>query len=112
MAKKHGSELLDRLKKSLPKAAPVSESPAEPPAPVSIAAAPVVRPNAPKLSVSLYPYDLSRLDEIKAFMQGRGFRNLSDSEALRLACRAVVIDDRFLDLYRSMQDEDGRRKKK
>lgn len=101
------------MKKSLPKTAALSESPAETPAPVSIAAAaPAVRPNAPKLSVSLYPYDLGRLDEIKAFMQGRGFRNLSDSEALRLACRAVVIDDRFLELYRSMQDEDGRRKKK
>jgi hypothetical protein len=60
--------------------------------------------------VSLYRTDLARLDEIKEFMRGQGHRNLSDSEALRLACRAVRIGDDFLDLYRQMQREDGRRR--
>jgi len=66
---------------------------------------------APKLSVSLYHTDLKRLDEIKEFMRSRGHRNLSDSEALRLACRAVEITDRFVDVYREIQAEDGRRRK-
>ncbi len=65
---------------------------------------------APKISVSLYQTDLGRLDEIKEFMRGKGHRNLSDSEALRLACRAVQISDDFLDFYRHMQREDGRRR--
>ena len=113
IAKKQ-SELLDKLKHSLPKLDSPATIPTAPSATTSPAPPPKpeVRPNAPKLSVSLYQADLNRLDEIKAFMQNRGFRNLSDSEALRLACRAVVIDDRFLDLYRAMQDEDGRRRTK
>ena len=65
---------------------------------------------APKISVSLYRTDLARLDEIKEFMRRQGHRNLSDSEALRLACRAVKIGDEFLDYYRNMQQEDGRRR--
>jgi hypothetical protein len=60
--------------------------------------------------VSLYRTDLARLDEIKEFMRGKGHRNLSDSEALRLACRAVQIADHFLDFYQDMQREDGRRR--
>jgi 3-phenylpropionate/cinnamic acid dioxygenase small subunit len=65
---------------------------------------------APKLSVSLYQYDIDRLDTIKDFMKSQGFRNLSDSEALRLACRKVAIDGSLIDVYKSMQSEDGRRK--
>lgn len=65
---------------------------------------------APKLSVSLYQSDLQRLDEIKDFMKRQGHRNLSDSEALRLACRAVIINDEFLKIYREMQGEDRRRR--
>lgn len=65
---------------------------------------------APKLSVSLYQYDIERLDAIKDFMKGQGFRNLSDSEALRLACRKVEIDATMIDVYKQMQAEDGRRK--
>jgi hypothetical protein len=65
---------------------------------------------APKISVSLYRTDLARLDEIKEFMRVQGHRNLSDSEALRLACRAVKIGDEFLNYYRNMQQEDGRRR--
>lgn len=67
--------------------------------------------HAPKLSVSLYQTDLKRLDEIKDFMRSRGHRNLSDSEALRLACRTVEIGDGFIKVYREMQAEDGRKRK-
>jgi hypothetical protein len=72
------------------------------------ASPPPVKPGVSKLSVSLYPADLERLDEIKAFMQSKGYRNLSDSEALRLACRSVEIGDAFIELYNAMQQEDGR----
>lgn len=65
---------------------------------------------APKLSVSLYQYDIDQLDTIKDFMRGQGFKNISDSEALRLACRRVQIDTGLVDTYRAMQAEDGRRK--
>jgi 3-phenylpropionate/cinnamic acid dioxygenase small subunit len=65
---------------------------------------------APKLSVSLYQYDIDRLDTIKDFMKAQGFRNLSDSEALRLACRKVEIDGNLVNVYKSMQSEDGRRR--
>lgn len=67
---------------------------------------------APKLSVSLYQQDIERLDRIKEFMRIHGFRNLSDSEALRLACRMVEIDRSLIAVYQSMQNEDGRRKQK
>jgi hypothetical protein len=65
---------------------------------------------ANKVSVSLYSTDLARMDEIKQYMQGQGIRNLSDSQALRLACRAVELDSRLVELYESMKQEDGRRK--
>lgn len=109
MTKRSAVELLERLKQSLPDSPP--ESPASIAPPLTVQTAPLARPHAPKLSVSLYPKDLDRLDEIKAFMQQQGFRNLSDSEALRLACRAVPITDQFIALYRDMQMEDGRRKR-
>lgn len=65
---------------------------------------------AVKLSVSLYPPDLRRLDEIRAYMlKTRGVRKLSDSEALRLACRRLEIDAQLAKLYDEMRLEDGRR---
>jgi len=60
--------------------------------------------------VSLYQHDIDRLDTIKDFMKSQGFRNLSDSEALRLACRKVEIDEALVEVYKSMQSEDGRRR--
>lgn len=63
-----------------------------------------------KLSASLYDYDIECLDRIRNFMRGKGIRNITDSEALRLACRAAVIDDRFLELYEHMSKQDGRRR--
>jgi hypothetical protein len=65
---------------------------------------------AQAFSVSLYRSDLARLDKIKDFMRGKGHRNLSDSEAIRLACRAAQITDEFLEHYDEMQKEDLRRR--
>jgi hypothetical protein len=104
-------QLLSKLKSSLPKVEPSAESNRT----VHVFPEPRIEKapkgsRAPKLSVSLYQYDIDRLDIIKDFMKTQGFRNLSDSEALRLACRKVEIDGTLVDVYKSMQSEDGRRK--
>jgi len=70
-----------------------------------------VREGVIKLSASLYNYDIECLDRIREFMRGKGIRNITDSEALRLACRAVKIDDGFMDIYEEMTKEDRRRRK-
>jgi hypothetical protein len=104
-------ELLSKLKTSLPKMETSAESSR------TVHVFPEKRTEktmkgrrAPKLSVSLYQHDIDRLDTIKDFMKSQGFRNLSDSEALRLACRKVEIDGALVEVYKSMQSEDGRRK--
>lgn len=103
-------QLLSKLKNSLPKI----ETSAEPVRTLHVfpdqIAPPIKSPRAPKLSVSLYQQDIDRLDTIKDFMKSQGFRNLSDSEALRLACRRVSIDGDLIEVYKSMQSEDGRRR--
>ncbi len=104
-------ELLSKLKTSLPKL----EGSQEPSRTVHVFPEPRVDraakgSRAPKLSVSLYQHDIDRLETIKDFMKSQGFRNLSDSEALRLACRKVSIDGALIEVYKAMQSEDGRRR--
>ena len=104
-------QLLSKLKSSLPKVEPSTElSRTVHVFPESRVEKASKGSRAPKLSVSLYQYDIDRLDTIKDFMKAQGFRNLSDSEALRLACRKVEIDGTLVEVYKSMQSEDGRRK--
>jgi hypothetical protein len=64
-----------------------------------------------KISASLYNFDIECLDRIREFMRGKGIRNVTDSEALRLACRAVKIDDALMGIYEEMTKEDRRRRK-
>jgi hypothetical protein len=64
-----------------------------------------------KLSASLYNFDIECLDRIREFMRSKGVRNITDSEALRLACRAVKVDDSFMDIYQEMTKDDRRRRK-
>jgi hypothetical protein len=64
-----------------------------------------------KVSASLYSFDIECLDRIREFMRGKGIRNVTDSEALRLACRAVKIDDALMGIYEEMTKEDRRRRK-
>jgi hypothetical protein len=64
-----------------------------------------------KVSASLYNFDIECLDRIREFMRGKGIRNITDSEALRLACRAVKIDDAMMGIYEEMTKEDRRRRK-
>ena len=123
MTKPDSQALLSKLKSSLPRPTPHKSLAPVPPSQTTVSPSPAKPPTvkpavggegdalrAPKISVSLYRTDLARLDEIKEYMRGQGHRNLSDSEALRLACRAVKIGDAFLDFYRDMQREDGRRR--
>jgi hypothetical protein len=63
---------------------------------------------AVKLSVSLFPPDLERLDRIKAFMATLGVRAVGDSQALRLALRRTAVDADMLTIYNAMRTEDGR----
>lgn len=65
-----------------------------------------------KVSASLYSLDIECLDQIREFMRGKGVRNITDSEALRLACRAVNIDDALVSIYEQMTKEDRRRRKR
>ena len=127
MTKADSHALLKKLKSSLPQPEPVKSPPLEPLPPPSAQTAieakspkPKAKPANPagqgsdslsrKVSVSLYRTDLARLDEIKEFMRKEGYRNLSDSEAVQLACRAVKISHEFLDCYQEMHKEDGRRR--
>jgi hypothetical protein len=70
-----------------------------------------VREGVIKVSASLYSFDIECLDRIREFMRGKGIRNVTDSEALRLACRAVKIDDALMGIYEEMTKEDRRRRK-
>ena len=111
MSSTHAKELLSKLKTSLPNlpAKAKHDRPAEAGPPEG---EPKAGARAAKLSVSLYDLDLVRMDAIKGFMGQKGYRNISDSEALRLACRAAEIGDGLVDIYREMRREDGRRRKK
>lgn len=64
-----------------------------------------------KVSASLYNFDIECLDRIREFMRSKGIRNVTDSEALRLACRSVKIDDALMRIYDEMSKEDRRRRK-
>lgn len=71
----------------------------------------VLKEGVIKVSASLYSFDIECLDRIREFMRGKGIRNITDSEALRLACRAVKIDDALMGIYEEMTKEDRRRRK-
>ena len=73
-------------------------------------AAPGINPSQ-KCSITLYQKDLDILDGIRDYLRQKGVRNLSDSEALRLACRTVSFDDRLVKTYEAMRMEDGRRRR-
>ena len=65
-----------------------------------------------KCSITLYQTDLRILDEIRNYLRRYGVRKLSDSEALRLACRTIVFNEKLLTTYETMRVDDGRRKRK
>jgi hypothetical protein len=102
------SHLLDSLKNRLAEAP--APAPPEPPLINQTIRAAVPREGTNKLSISLYPADLARLDEIKAYMRSHGVRKVTDSEAIRLAIRSAGLGDEFERQYERMKLEDLRRK--
>jgi len=64
---------------------------------------------ASKLSVSLFPADYERMNQIIAFMLKQGVR-VNASMALRLALRTARIDAGLLMVLKQVEAEDGRRK--
>jgi hypothetical protein len=107
------SETVEQSRPNTPTVRPAAPHPASPRGVRKKADAPQteVREGVIKLSASLYNFDIECLDRIREFMRGKGIRNITDSEALRLACRAVKIDDGFMDIYEEMTKEDRRRRK-
>jgi len=115
---KKANPLLDTLKGNLgsyspgpPIAAHLPEAAPEPVTPIRKKQG-KAEAMASKISVSVYPTDIERLDELKDYMKRQGIRNISDSEALRIACRAVTLSSTCVEVYHGMQKEDGRRKEK
>jgi hypothetical protein len=107
------SETVEQSRPNTPTVRPAAPRPVSPRGAGKKADAPQaeVREGVIKLSASLYNFDIECLDRIREFMRGKGIRNITDSEALRLACRAVKIDDGFMDIYEEMTKEDRRRRK-
>lgn len=102
------SEMLEKLRTALP---PLTKEPESAPKPLhNFQGSRSVR--APKLSVSLYQSDIAQLDRIREHMRIAGVRTLTDSEAIRLACRRAELDTAMIDIYYAMQHEDGRKKVK
>ena len=69
-----------------------------------------VNPVAQKLSVSLFAADLERVDAILDHMKAKAGVRLNVSAALKLALRAVRLDDGLLAAWDAVQADDGRRK--
>jgi hypothetical protein len=61
-----------------------------------------------KLSVSLFPGDVERLEAIRAYMQTRGVR-ISTSQAVKLALRCAPLTDALAQALDSIRAEDGRK---
>src|SRR3954454_19060950 len=111
MAKTHKSALLDSLKSRLAEA-PTPAHLLPPATAAETVRASATRPQGVnKISVSLYAADLARLDEIKEYMRARGTRKITDSEAIRLAVRSVVVGSELETQYERMRAEDLRRKR-
>lgn len=63
---------------------------------------------AVQMSVSIFPEDLERIEEIRQALRARGHKP-STSQAVRLALRALTVDAQALEpLLLAMQKTDGR----
>jgi hypothetical protein len=63
--------------------------------------------NSAKISVSLFPADLARVDAICRFMADRGHR-MSTSHAIKLALRTAPLSDALASALEAIRKEDGR----
>lgn len=101
--------LQDRLAQSLDRAntreRTARRQAVPPPAPLAADA------RCAKVSVSLYPGDLARLDAIRSYMATRG-RHVSDSQAVRLALRTAPLAPDMDTIHDAMRSEDGRKRQR
>ena len=104
--KKKSSHLLDQLKNSV--SVPTSRAAQVQTKPLEVTGR--IFQRAEKLTITVYKKDLEKLDEIKRHMAALGFRSMTDSEAVRLACRSMRFGEELAALYREMSSEDGRRR--
>ena len=103
MAKHTGSNIQDRLARSLDQANQrEAQSHRQAPAP-----APAER-RCTKLSVSLFAGDLARLDAIRDYMAQRGHR-ISTSQAVKLALRTAALTPEMEKALDAIRAEDGRK---
>ena len=106
MTKTTTNDLVTKLRREFPKKAAKAKRTTDERSRTS----PVTNGGAQRLSITLYPTDLERLDEIKHVMLAERVRNLSDSETLRLAVRTSATDGTLLrKVYDAMILEDRRR---
>jgi hypothetical protein len=98
---------LDRVRREyLDKVSPLKGKLGMVPAPD--AAAPAGKGGCTKLSVSLFPGDMARLDAICSYMAARGVR-LSTSQAVKVALRTAPLSDALSQALDSIRAEDGRK---
>lgn len=105
MTTKTTTDLMEKLRSQLPKKAAKGK------AKRTTGDEPTV-PNggAQRLSITVYPADFKRLNEIKRVMLAEDVRMLTDSVAVRLAVRTVPLDPTQLrEAYDAMILEDKRR---
>jgi hypothetical protein len=98
----------DALRKKLAKSLAVpanSEGPMKPPPPP--AADP---PASRKHSVSLYPHDLSKADQVIDYLGRAGHKRVSLSKAVQVAVRAVKLDEGLIAAFDQITAADRRRR--
>lgn len=100
------NDLLDKLRTELPKKVAKAKRTTDERSSVP----PAANGGAQRLSITVYPADFKRLNEIKHVMLREGIRVLNDSVAIRLAVRTVALDPTLLrKAYDAMILEDKRR---
>lgn len=62
-------------------------------------------------TMSLYPTDLQQIKKIRRLLEDTGVKRVSDSEAVRVALRVILLEkDNLVEAYDEMSLEDGRKK--
>jgi hypothetical protein len=111
--------LLSRLAQSLDNAIK-REIPAAPAPTAAKRKATAPRPKAPrptaggkcaKLSISIFPADLDRLEAIRSYMAARGHR-ISISQTVKLALRTARLSEDMTAALDAIKAEDGRASKR
>ena len=63
-------------------------------------------------TMSLYSTDLQQIKKIRRLLEDSGVKRVSDSEAVRVALRVILLEkETLMDAYDEMSLEDGRKTK-